>query len=384
MSFEEQISGLNELYFYREFTFSKTTFRPNPTDEFELADSVVWLDDLLILFQLKEREVSGQTTPEAERNWFERKVMGRATRQIRDTLSYLKKHQQITLKNHRDHEFILKYGSIATVHRVICYLAHQDLPDSSRQQKAHVSRSAGFMHLIAATEYLRVLETLRTPAEVSEYLDFRQSIISSAKDATEMLSEDALLGQYLSGELKGPPREDYVEYLTSLDQRAQEWDMSKIIEVFKERVTTPEAGTQYYPILREVAKLNRIGLHHFKQRFTLSFEKARADEFARPYRFADLGTQCGFVFVPLMKLARDKWENLLKNSTTLHKYSLKLPKCVGVCFFADEDDRYNLNWCYIEYAWESNKSLEEALEKSNPFRDVQEKRIGGYSFEADA
>lgn len=90
MSFEDAVGHLNSDYFFREFTFSSNTFKPNPNAELELADKVVWLDDLLILFQVKERNAPPSSTPEKERNWFEDEILRKATRQIRDTMSYLK------------------------------------------------------------------------------------------------------------------------------------------------------------------------------------------------------------------------------------------------------------------------------------------------------
>src|SRR5437660_1216139 len=86
MSFEEQLASLNEFYFFREFTFAQTTFKPQPEKELELADNVIWLDKLLLIYQLKERESSRTSSAEAERKWYERKVLGKATKQIRDSL----------------------------------------------------------------------------------------------------------------------------------------------------------------------------------------------------------------------------------------------------------------------------------------------------------
>lgn len=56
MSFEDDLAAINEDYFFREFTFSKTTFRPDPNQEVELADSIIWIDEFLIVFQVKERK----------------------------------------------------------------------------------------------------------------------------------------------------------------------------------------------------------------------------------------------------------------------------------------------------------------------------------------
>ena len=88
MSFADKLAALNEWHFFREFTYSQTTFQPAPGQEVELADSLIWIGDLLLAFQLKEREAEPHATAETEKRWFERKVLRQATRQVRDTLKY--------------------------------------------------------------------------------------------------------------------------------------------------------------------------------------------------------------------------------------------------------------------------------------------------------
>ena len=177
MSFEEALGMLNEFYFFREFTFSKNTFSPTPGEEMELADSVVWLDDLLIAYQLKEREAPEKTCPSIEERWFNAKVLKKATRQIRDTLTFLRENERIKLENHRGHTFELSVSSIKTIHKVVCYLAHTGLPDVSRNTKYHRSATAGVIHVIPADNYRGILRTLLTPHEVAEYLAFREGLI---------------------------------------------------------------------------------------------------------------------------------------------------------------------------------------------------------------
>ena len=67
MAFEDALGKLNADYFFREFTFSSNKFKPNPNEELELADNVVWLDDLMIVYQVKERNAPVDTTPEREK-----------------------------------------------------------------------------------------------------------------------------------------------------------------------------------------------------------------------------------------------------------------------------------------------------------------------------
>lgn len=65
----------------------------------ELADNIVCLGDIMIAYQLKERDHVAETDAATERRWFENKVLGKATRQIRDTEKYLRAHESIELEN---------------------------------------------------------------------------------------------------------------------------------------------------------------------------------------------------------------------------------------------------------------------------------------------
>jgi hypothetical protein len=107
VSFEDDISALNYAYFFREFTYSTARFRTrrdsDADDEVELADSLLSLGNELVVNQLKERQPQPNTTSGQERAWFERKVLRKGTKQVRDTLRYLQSEPSIALENHRGH-----------------------------------------------------------------------------------------------------------------------------------------------------------------------------------------------------------------------------------------------------------------------------------------
>ncbi len=74
MSLEKRIAAIARTIFLPEFSFAANKF-PVEKGELELADHVVWADDLLIAIQMKEREAN---LPET--NWFENKVNCRSWR----------------------------------------------------------------------------------------------------------------------------------------------------------------------------------------------------------------------------------------------------------------------------------------------------------------
>ena len=383
MTFEDDIASLNEHFFFEEFTYSTNTFRPSASTELELADSIIWLDDMLVVFQLKERGKIGKTSPDREAKWFERKVIGRGTKQIRDSVEYLDAHRSILLRNHRCHEFELRRDAIAGMHKVICYLGNGRLPEACRRKKFHRSRTAGTIHVIAAHDYLGVVRTVLTPFELFEYLAFRQELIEKWGDAVLPVPEPALVGQYLEGDADRRPDPAFMEVLTALEHRADEWDMSGIIKQFAERVTTDGPATEYLAILKELAKLKRNELREFKARFRLSMEKCRSGEFALPYRMASPRTDCGFVFIPLTQDVVEVRRRGLMNLTLACKYDLRVPKCVGASFCPEDGGWYSVEWCYIEHPWRYDEELERALKANNPFREVRTAELPRYGFRGE-
>jgi hypothetical protein len=245
MSFENKIAALNEFYFFGEFTFSHTTFRPTPTQEVELADNIIWLGNNLILYQLKGREAVHSATPESERDWFESKVLKKATRQIRDTLAYIQAHAEIKLKNHREHEFCLRPATISHVHKLVVYLPHERLPAVCQNLKFHRSKTAGIIHLFTANDYKGLVQTLLTPAEFADYFEFREALIDNWEQNINGLPEQAIVGQYLSGKFDDQPSFEFVKYLEAIEHKADEWDMSGIISNFPERTTSTNQPTDF-------------------------------------------------------------------------------------------------------------------------------------------
>ena len=379
-SFADELAELNEWHFFREFVYSHTTFQPTPGQEVELADNLVCLGDVLIAYQLKEREQVPGASAEAEKRWFKSKVLGKATRQIRDTVNYPRDHQAIELENARGHRSQVAFSSIREFHKLVVYLPQPQLPAELRAIKHHHSTTAGVIHVISGHDDLGIVRTLLTPAEAADYLAFRERLISRWPDDILSVSEAALVGQYLSGDFEDRPSEEYTDYLKRLEHHADEWDMSGIITKFPDRVTTANGPTDYYPIVRELSLLKRDELREFKQRFQLALKKARSDKFAQPYRMVVPRTGCGFVFIPITKDLLPRRQIGLTNLTLGHKYDQRLSKCIDASIADDVKPWFTLEWCYIESPWAEDPEMDEWLKSNNPFREVEQVVTQRYSF----
>jgi hypothetical protein len=380
MAFADELVALNEWHFFREFTYSRTIFRLAQGQDVEFADSLIWLGDLLLVYQLKERAISADANSDTEKKWFERKILRQATRQVRDTLRYLHADNGIKVCNHRNETFNLTLGAVRQIHKLVIYLPHEALPATFRKIKHHRSRTAGVIHILAANDYLGIVRTLQTPAEVIDYLGFREALINMREIDLLEISEQALVGQYLEGDFDAPPAMKFIEAVQSLDHRTDEWDISRLIAGFKNRLTTDSEANDYYAVVRELAMLNRNEMREFKKRLVRSLSKARADQEAFPYRMETLGTECGFVFMPLTREESPNGRIALMNITALHKYDRKLSKCIGISFVGDGQGSVTSEWCYADWPWQEEPELAAVLQRNNPFGEVKAIDLPRYTF----
>lgn len=377
---EEYISDLNSNVFYREFSFSRNKFSPEPKYELEFADNVIYLNDFMIAFQMKERRTSHNTNPEKEEKWFKNKVIRAATKQIRDTLTYLNNYKEINLINGRNHVFNVATGNIKYIDKVVLYLPHKKLPQKCRHKKYYRSSSAGLIHLFNFEDYKTICETLVTPKEIHHYLSYREELVVLWDKKCAEMPESALLGHFLYGDLNIKPSIQSTEYLKTLKSNRLEWDYSNIARIFADRITEPDDSKDYYKIVNELARFNRSDLKIFKQRFDLAVEKSFANEFTKPYRFVIPENECGFMITPITKDLVKNRTRYLSNLTLGHKYDQKLNKCIGLSITAEKDGFYFVEWCYIEFPWSYSEEIAKILKDSPPFRPVENHHVPTYTF----
>jgi hypothetical protein len=372
MTFESDLNEFNRQYFFREFTYAGNNFKPAQTGELQLADSLIWIGDSAIVFQLKERDSSSTGTQDEETTWFQGKVKKTGSRQIRDTIQYLDEYSPISVTNGRGHTLSISKGQLNKIHKVVCFAAGDALPDELRNFRFHISETVGVIHFIPSTDYWGIVRALLTPAEVSNYLLFREALIQKWNERVRGLPEQALVGQYLKGDIGLEPGLSHLRPLTQLQSDIDRWDIGGILEKFGDRIISANPPEEYYPILVELAKLKRRELIAFKERFLLVKAQAEAGSPPQPYRFYSTRTECAFVFVPIPKDNRAFLENAVANYTIAAKHDFKASKCIGVAICPEENGAWLGYWGYIESEWERNPEIEKWLREFNPFLPVQD------------
>jgi hypothetical protein len=203
-------------------------------------------------------------------------------------------------------------------------------------------------------------------------LIFRKLLFQNHKKQLNNFPEQYILGHYIETLDVTQLNPKYIENLKALVHDEDEFDISFIIENFKDKIRHDSENLDYYAIIKEIAKLNRADLREFKKRYLLAIEKSKEQVFTLPYRITSLNTKCGFVFIPLEFVKRDKWQNAIINFTEAHKYDQKLDKCIGMIVYYNPEEKYfDVNWCYINYKWINDEEFEKLLKDNYPFRPVK-------------
>lgn len=392
---EEHMSGFDHLFgvlsathFLKEFTFSKNKFVDEDNQEKEFADCVIWLEDLLVIFQLKERsrDASSPFDPDSERKWFENKVLKRAKGQIKTTMDYFKTCEKVKLTNHRGHQFNIKTDNIQTILKAIIY---KNEAASAPLLYFHVSRKYGFLHIIDFEDYKLICQILDTPFEISEYLTYRERFFNQLPGLC--ITEKSLLGAYLKdldfSKLlladAGLVVVDFEDAVDSLINEKERYDINHILSSLTDNMYYRSgSAADYYKILIELAKMTRIERDHFKLRWEKCGRIVLDGKCALPFRMVIPRTKCGMVFIPVEEEHKGLRFQGLQNLTAASKYDFKLNKHIGISFCKD-NGLLIVDYIYIEYQWKFDRQMQEKLKANYPFRPVSEKIINRYAFQDD-
>jgi hypothetical protein len=372
---EDRISKINTNVFFKEFTFSKNDFKELTSKQMlEFADNVVWLDDICFVFQIKSRGVNEGLDV---RKWFQNKIINKAVKQIKCTLKYMLEYPEILIENERGHILnIVEAKNCISFRKIVIYSPNEEFPNDLRQRHFYESSKIGLIHLFHLEDYYWICKYLYTPSEVDEYLDFRERFYKQNRKVSEVLPEQYLLGHFLETPEVDLINPIYIKNLEKLPDENEYFNHKLIIDFLSENLHNHK--TEYYPILREVAKLNRTELNEFKKRFKKTVESCDLNEFVLPYRFYAQRIDCAFVFIPLSKENGKNWKNALSNFTLAHKYEVKSKKCIGITIFRSEENlgkSFHFFWGYEEREWIYDSIIEEILANNYPFRKLTSNEI---------
>ena len=263
------------------------------------------------------------------------------------------------------------------IRKIRIYSPSNNFPEELRYERFYNSSEIGLIHLFHVEDYYWICKYLLTPTEVDEYLEFRECYYLADPERSNLLPEQYLLAHFMETLETSYVNPRYIANLQHLKCNTDLFDLSYIIENFTNG-TIHDNPAEYYPIIREISKLNRTELYEFKKRFIKSIEVCEKNEFNTPYRIYVPRTGCGFVFIPLHSSKLKYWKNALDNLVKAHRYEQKAKKCIGVSISKNPNmsEYLQLYWNYIEGEWKYDTEVEILLrDNPSPFRSVHTKKI---------
>jgi len=366
---EKNILKLHSNHFFKEFTFGKNKFIGHSKgQQLEFADNVVWIDQFFLIFQIKDRNIEQEINFE---NWFKSKILRKAVQQIKNTISYLNEFTEILIENERGvlHDIAKAKGQNPL--KLIVYNLGHIFEDTLRNQKSYFSSKIGHIHLLHIEDYNLICEILITPYEIQEYLIFREQLIKTNGKSLNSLTEEYILKHYLIDHTNTDINLEYNRKKIDIIFDIDVFDISSMIQDFNKKVLLTSGKNDYYYIIKELAKLHRSDLKHFKERFSLAINKCRDQQFDIPYRMTASESKCGFVFIPLEFERKQNAKNALSNFTNIHMYDQHLDKGIGMLSYFNPIEKYfDIFWMYIDQEWVEDKDYEKIIYKDFPLRKV--------------
>jgi hypothetical protein len=347
----------------------------SPEDEAELAASVVLMDDIGFIYQLKEREQKLATKPGDLEKWVANNVLKKGAKQVQNTRDLLRGYAGLSLVNHFGHRLFFTRRDPDTMVSMIIYR----VPAKSRAFRAvrfKKGRNGGFVHILRDVDYFEICQHFVTPAELLDYFGFRRDVLINWDAAAAAVSEGALIGQYLL--------EDYLSAPDPRFERAARsrggptaCEFSFVIDTLDSRIAAQHseyADTEYYEILTELALLGRYELRALKQELRLGLEAVRANRLELPLRIAAGRTGCGFLVVPVTREFRDRAIAALESLSLASKHELNLPRQIGIGMWRNSEF-VDLEWIFLDGPNPPDPELDERLAHNYPFRRSSEQRL---------
>ncbi len=85
--------------------------------------------------------------------------------------------------NERGHAFVIRGEELADITKIVVFLGGRALPEDCWRKRYHASRTARFIHILAAHDYLGILEKLRVPEDIRRYFVYREQVMPKLSDA---------------------------------------------------------------------------------------------------------------------------------------------------------------------------------------------------------
>lgn len=374
---EDITAHMNANVFTRTFSFPSAQIPALCPARPHLADRVVLLNGMGFIYQLCEHGTGGAGKATDLTKWFADDILGQGVKQIGRTRELLRGYISVSLVNARGHRVLVPMTAVDDLVGLIVYRAPSGGP---RFAPPPFTDRAGFVHILADSDYFGICEYLVTPSQLTGYLRFRQEVLSRPDPISDDVTEAALLGQYLFEELDAEPHSRYEAAARSFISDHSAFAFAYVIENLGSQMARRDEESVeaiYHPILMEIARLSRTELRELRIQLRLCLEAVRTDRFELPYRICSARTQCAFLILPGSAEFRLRARETLASLATACKHELRIEKQVSIAMWRS-GEIIDIDWMYAEGPTGPDEEVDERLAGAYPFRRSSERRLPEY------
>ena len=185
---------------------------------------------------------------------------------------------------------------------ILLYSSRRALPEGITATKHHISKRAGFVHILELHDYCNLCHTLALPSELIAYFGFRQDLL--IKFPNKLWEEPRSAAQFISNTHEPLSQPEVKKLLQEAANDTATFDVSPILRRFGDKVKyLPGSGKDldYYRILAEFSRMTRAEMRGFKRLLKWALEMAGHEPVQMPARMK-LINGAGLVVIPTIRV----------------------------------------------------------------------------------
>lgn len=339
--FEKHLSAFSEIYFYKDLVQENLLFKTDDKTEYELADLLLNLDDLIIAIQLKERNELFQTNDqEEELRWLNKKCR-EAKKQIKDTIHFILNEQLPEFQNLRGEKISINKN--ADIIPLIIF--KNDVIDDYPHVLLKHSESGFDVNCISYSDFQEICKTLVTPIEIASYFKYRIAFyknnpqvdifIDSDEDDNIILTrpqkEIALVHQFLSTEYNIQIASEKKDYL---------YEFQDFLHSLQEHTVEESEELAHHSILLFLAHFNRLEIKAFNERLQRAIIKSRNRQYGIVGSLRNEDIKYAIIFVAPKPGYIYRTEDLLK----IVRQKVDVNKLLQIVVYWENSEQYRVDF----------------------------------------
>lgn len=270
---ERLLAAFSEDVFFKEILYTDLHYTPEgENSEVELADLIVYLGDILLAIQLKERNPGDNSgILEIEKRWLNKKGK-KAKEQIKDTITQIRSGKLTELKNNRGQSILID-KDVEIVPLIV--FKNDVLCEYDHILKKHNEKGMD-VNCISMSDFEEICKVIVSPIEIIDYLYWREDLyIRSGKiDTLIFMDDDSFSVANVDNKETLPLIYLHQKYGMGVAQDGNSYikTFSDYLHVLAEHVVVESERNAYYDILIFLAHLDRNEIGAFVERIKRAAE----------------------------------------------------------------------------------------------------------------